>query len=38
MSHFQKNLALIVFYVFDQLQGVAGLTITDPLFGRGEGS
>jgi putative oxidoreductase len=40
MSQFQKNVALIgaalvVFYLFNQLQGAAGLTITDPLFDRG---
>jgi uncharacterized membrane protein YphA (DoxX/SURF4 family) len=40
MSQFQKNVALlggalVIFYVFNQLQGAAGLTITDPLFGRG---
>jgi putative oxidoreductase len=40
MSQFQKNIALIgaalvVFYAFNQLQGAAGLTITDPLFDRG---
>jgi uncharacterized membrane protein YphA (DoxX/SURF4 family) len=27
--------ALIIFYVYNQLQGDAGLSITDPLFGRG---
>jgi putative oxidoreductase len=40
MAHFMKNMALaggalILFYVYNQLQGAAGLTITDPLFGRG---
>jgi putative oxidoreductase len=40
MAQFQKNVALIggaliLFYAFNQLQGAAGLTITDPLFGRG---
>jgi putative oxidoreductase len=40
MAMFLKNTALIggaliLFYVFNQLQGEAGLTITDPLFGRG---
>jgi uncharacterized membrane protein YphA (DoxX/SURF4 family) len=39
-ANFQKNVALlgaalIVFYLFNQLQGAAGLTITDPLFDRG---
>ncbi len=38
--HFFKDLglagaALVIFYAFNQLQGDAGLTITDPLFGRG---
>jgi putative oxidoreductase len=37
---FVKNLgllagALIIFYVYNQLQGEAGLSLTDPLFGRG---
>jgi putative oxidoreductase len=27
--------ALILFYAYNQLQGEAGLSITDPLFGRG---
>jgi putative oxidoreductase len=40
MAHFMKNMALaggalILFYAYNQLQGAAGLTITDPLFGRG---
>jgi putative oxidoreductase len=40
MSQFQKNVALIggallVFFVFNQLQGEAGLSLTDPLFDRG---
>jgi uncharacterized membrane protein YphA (DoxX/SURF4 family) len=40
MSHFLKNTAmlggaLVIFYAFNQLQGDAGLSITDPLFGRG---
>jgi putative oxidoreductase len=40
MAHFLKNMALaggalILFYAYNQLQGAAGLTITDPLFGRG---
>jgi putative oxidoreductase len=39
MAHLQKNLAmlggaLILFYVWNQLQGDAGLSLTDPLFGR----
>ncbi|MGD0272822.1 MAG: DoxX family protein [Gaiellaceae bacterium] len=37
---FMKNLtilgaALILFYLWNQLQGAAGLSLTDPLFGRG---
>jgi putative oxidoreductase len=41
MVNFVKNVsmaggALILFYAFNQLQGEAGLSITDPLFGRGE--
>ena len=37
--HFQKNTAmfggaLVLFYAWNQLQGDAGLSITDPLFGR----
>ena len=40
MAHFMKNMAmaggaLILFYAYNQLQGEAGLSITDPLFGRG---
>jgi putative oxidoreductase len=40
MAHFTKNLAmlggaLVLFYAWNQLQGDAGLSITDPLFGRG---
>jgi putative oxidoreductase len=40
MAHFMKNMALaggalILSYAYNQLQGAAGLTITDPLFGRG---
>jgi putative oxidoreductase len=40
MAHFNKNLAmlggaLILFYAWNQLQGDAGLSITDPLFNRG---
>ncbi len=27
--------ALVIFYVFNQLQGDAGLSLTDPLFGKG---
>jgi uncharacterized membrane protein YphA (DoxX/SURF4 family) len=39
-AQFMKNVALagaalIVFYAYNQLQGEAGLSITDPLFGRG---
>jgi uncharacterized membrane protein YphA (DoxX/SURF4 family) len=40
MAHFMKNLALaggalVLFYAYNQLQDDAGLSITDPLFGRG---
>ena len=40
MSNFMKNTALlggalVLFYVWNQLQGDAGLSITDPLFARG---
>jgi len=40
MAHFMKNMALaggalVIFYAYNQLQGDAGLSITDPLFGRG---
>jgi putative oxidoreductase len=40
MAHFLKNVALaggalVLFYAYNQLQGEAGLSITDPLFGRG---
>ena len=40
MANFNKNFALLgaalaLFYVWNQLQGDAGLSITDPLFGRG---
>jgi hypothetical protein len=40
MAHFMKNLALtggalVLFYAYNQLQGDAGLSITDPLFARG---
>jgi uncharacterized membrane protein YphA (DoxX/SURF4 family) len=40
MAHFLKNLsmaggALALFYIWNQLQGDAGLSITDPLFNRG---
>jgi putative oxidoreductase len=39
MAHFTKNFALaggalVLFYLWNQLQGNAGLSITDPLFGR----
>ena len=39
-AQFSKNLALagaalILFYAYNQLQGDAGLSITDPLFNRG---
>jgi hypothetical protein len=39
MVNFVKNVsmaggALVLFYAFNQLQGEAGLSITDPLFGR----
>jgi putative oxidoreductase len=38
---FSKDLALagaalVIFYAWNQLQGDAGLSITDPLFGRGD--
>jgi putative oxidoreductase len=40
MAHFMKNItmaggALVLFYAWNQLQGEAGLSITDPLFDRG---
>jgi putative oxidoreductase len=40
LAHFMKNMglvggALVIFYVYNQLQGDAGLSITDPLFSRG---
>ena len=40
MAHFMKNMAmaggaLVLFYAYNQLQGEAGLSITDPLLGRG---
>jgi putative oxidoreductase len=40
MAHFMKNMALtggalVLFYTYNQLQGDAGLSITDPLFSRG---
>jgi putative oxidoreductase len=40
IAHFMKNMglvggALVIFYVYNQLQGDAGLSITDPLFSRG---
>jgi putative oxidoreductase len=39
LTNFQKNNgllggALVIFYAWNQLQGDAGLSITDPLFGR----
>lgn len=39
MTNFMKNVsmaggALALFYLFNQLQGDVGLTLTDPLFGR----
>ena len=41
MAQFVNNVsmaggALVIFYVYNQLQGVAGLSITDPLFGRAD--
>lgn len=41
MANFMKNTALlggalVLFYVWNQLQGDAGLSITDPLFNRAE--
>lgn len=41
MAQFVKNVsmaggALVIFYVYNQLQDVAGLSITDPLFGRAD--
>ena len=40
MAHLTKNVAvlggaLVLFYVWNQLQGDAGLSLTEPLFGRG---
>jgi putative oxidoreductase len=40
MAHFMKNIsmvggALALFYAWNQLQGEAGLSLTDPLFDRG---
>lgn len=40
IAHFMKNIAmvggaLVIFYAYNQLQGDAGLSITDPLFSRG---
>ena len=40
MAHFMKNIAmvggaLVIFYVYNQLQGDAPLSLTDPLFNRG---
>lgn len=39
LTNFQKNNgllggALVIFYAWNQLQGDAGLSVTDPLFGR----
>jgi putative oxidoreductase len=39
LTNFQKNNALlggalVLFYVYNQLQADAGLSLTDPLFGR----
>jgi hypothetical protein len=39
--HFGKDIALagaalVIFYAWNQLQGDAGLSITDPLFERGD--
>lgn len=41
MAQFVKNVsmaggALVIFYVYNQLQGVAGLSITNPLFDRAD--
>jgi hypothetical protein len=41
MAHFMKNMAmagaaLVILYAYNQLQGDAGLSITNPLFGRGQ--
>lgn len=40
MAHFMKNMAicggaLVIFVTYNQLQGAAPLSLTDPLFGRG---
>jgi hypothetical protein len=40
MAHFMKNIAmaggaLVIFFTYNQLQGDAPLSITDPLFDRG---
>lgn len=40
MAQFMKNVAmlggaLVIFYLYNQLQGDAGLSLTDPLFNRG---
>ncbi len=40
LAHFMKDLALAgaalaIFYLYNQLQGQAELSLTDPLFGRG---
>jgi putative oxidoreductase len=39
MAHFMKNMAilgaaLVIFFVYNQMQGDAPLSLTDPLFGR----
>jgi uncharacterized membrane protein YphA (DoxX/SURF4 family) len=39
-AHFMKNVAvlggaLVIFYAYNQLQGDAGVSLTDPLFNRG---
>jgi putative oxidoreductase len=40
MAHFMKNMALtgaalVIFYAYNQLQGDAGLSLTNPVFDRG---
>jgi uncharacterized membrane protein YphA (DoxX/SURF4 family) len=40
MAHFMKNVALaggalVIFFAYNQLQGDAPLSLTDPLFDRG---
>jgi uncharacterized membrane protein YphA (DoxX/SURF4 family) len=40
MAHFLKNMsmlggALVIFFLYNQMQGDAPLSLTDPLFGRG---